>query len=280
MRELDVIQITQAIKEMSISANIFLGKDVRDAFDESKKTENSEIGQNILDILIQNYKVAEEKNMPICQDTGMAVVFVELGQDVHLVNGYLEDAINEGVRKGYDEGYLRKSVVKDPLIRENTKDNTPAIIHTRIVPGDKVKLILAPKGFGSENMGRIKMLKPSDGVKGVEDFVVETVSLAGPNPCPPIVVGVGIGGTMEKAAYLSKHALLRPIGEHSELPHIKELEERLLEKINKLGIGPQGLGGKTTALWINAEVFPTHIAGLPVSVNINCHASRHEERIL
>lgn len=280
MRELDVKQIAQAVKEMSISANIFLGEDVREAFAENKKTENSEIGKNILDILIQNYKVAEGNKMPICQDTGMAVVFVEIGQDVHLINGYLEDAINEGVRKGYDEGYLRKSVVKDPLIRENTKDNTPAIIHTRIVPGDKVKIILAPKGFGSENMGRIKMLKPSDGVKGVEDFVVETVSLAGPNPCPPIVVGVGIGGTMEKAAYLSKHALLRPIGEHSQVKHLKELEERLLEKINKLGIGPQGLGGSTTALWVNVEAFATHIAGLPVSVNINCHASRHEERIL
>ena len=216
--------------------------------------------------------------MPICQDTGMACVFVEVGQEVHIVGGLLQDAINEGVRKGYDEGFLRKSVVKDPINRVNTKDNTPAIIYYDIVPGDKIKVTVAPKGFGSENMSRIKMLKPSDGLQGVKDFIIETVKLAGPNPCPPIVIGVGIGGTFDKAAYLAKKALIRPLNKRNNEKFYSDLEEELLETINKLGIGPQGFGGKTTALGLNIETYPTHIAGLPVAVNINCHATRHKER--
>jgi fumarate hydratase subunit alpha len=275
-----VNDITEIIKKMCISSNINLGEDVLCAFKKNKEKEESELGKNILDILINNAQVARDNKMPICQDTGMAVVFLEVGQEVQFLGGNINDAINEGVRRGYKEGYLRKSVVSDPLIRKNTNDNTPAIIYYDIVPGDKVKITFAPKGFGSENMSRINMLKPSDGVKGVEDFIVETVSKAGPNPCPPIVVGVGIGGTMDKAAYLAKKALLRPIGKNSKLDHIRDLEIRVLEKINNLGIGPQGFGGRTTALSVNIEVFATHIAGLPVAVNINCHASRHEEIIL
>lgn len=265
---------------MSISSNINLCEDVMNSFKENKEKEESDIGRHILDTLIENAEIAKKNSMPICQDTGMAVVFLEVGQEVLFEGQNITDAINEGVRQGYKEGYLRKSVVDDPLLRNNTKDNTPAIIYYDIVKGDRVKMIFAPKGFGSENMSRIKMLKPSDGVKGVEDFVIETVSNAGANPCPPIVVGVGIGGTMEKAAYISKKALLRKIGNHNDLEHIKNMEERLLKKINNLGIGPQGLGGRTTALSVNIETFATHIAGLPVAVNINCHASRHEEIIL
>ncbi|SHK25413.1 fumarate hydratase [Paramaledivibacter caminithermalis] len=280
MRKLHVKEITQAVKEMCISANYNLGKDVIDAFEKAKENEESPVGKEIIENLIKNAQIARYNQMPMCQDTGMAVLFVELGQEVQLLDGNITDAINEGVRQGYSEGYLRKSVVSDPLIRKNTGDNTPAIIYYDIVPGDKVKITIAPKGFGSENMSKTKMLKPSDGIKGVEDFVVEVVSQAGPNPCPPIVVGVGIGGTLDKAANMAKKALIRPIGEHNELQHINEMEKRLLERINNLGIGPQGLGGITTALAVNIEVFATHIAGLPVAVNINCHASRHEERII
>lgn len=265
---------------MCISANYNLGDDVIRAFKRYREKEESPVAKGIIENLIKNSHIARENQVPMCQDTGMTIVFIEIGQDVHLVGGNIEDAINEGVRQGYKEGYLRKSVVGDPLIRENTEDNTPAIIYYDIVPGDKVKIVLAPKGFGSENMSRTKMLKPSDGIKGVEDFIVETVSKAGPNPCPPIVVGVGVGGTLDKATYLAKKALLRDIGQHNKLDYIKEMEERLLEKINNLGIGPQGLGGRTTALAVNIDLYATHIAGLPVAVNINCHASRHEERII
>lgn len=280
LREVDASLITQAVKEMCISANINLQEDVLESLKGSVETEESPAGKGILEIIVQNANLAREKCVPICQDTGMAVIFIELGQDVHVVGAGLEDAVNEGVRQGYSEGYLRKSVVSDPLLRVNTGDNTPAIIYTQIVEGDRVKITVAPKGFGSENMSRVKMLKPSDGIEGIVDFVVETVSLAGPNPCPPIVVGVGIGGTMDKAAYLAKKALLREIGKHSEKEHIRELEVELLERVNCLGIGPQGLGGRTTALALNIETYPTHIAGLPVAVNINCHASRHEERVI
>lgn len=280
MREVNVKEVQNAVKDMCISANYNLGNDITNAFKSFRENEESPVGKEILDKLIKNSELARNKKVPMCQDTGMAVVFAEIGQEVRLIGGDIKEAINEGVRQGYKEGFLRKSVVGDPLIRKNTGDNTPAIIYLDIVPGNKVKIIVAPKGFGSENMSRTKMLKPSDGIKGVEDFVIETVSIAGPNPCPPIVVGVGIGGTLDKAAQMAKMALLRPIGEHNNLEHIRELEERLLEKINNLGIGPQGLGGRTTALTVNAEVFATHIAGLPVVVNINCHASRHEERII
>ncbi|MCT4564353.1 MAG: fumarate hydratase [Maledivibacter sp.] len=280
MRKLNVKEIVEAVKEMCISANYNLGKDVLSAFEKSKAEEASPVGKGIIENLIKNAKIAKESQMPMCQDTGMAVIFVQLGQEVQLIGGNITDAINEGVRQGYSEGYLRKSVVGDPLLRKNTGDNTPAIIYYDIVPGDRVKITIAPKGFGSENMSKTKMLKPSDGIKGVEDFVVETVSQAGPNPCPPIVVGVGIGGTLDKATYMAKKSLTRAVGEHNEIQYIKEMEKRLLEKINNLGIGPQGLGGSTTALAVNIEVFATHIAGLPVAVNINCHASRHEERII
>ncbi len=280
MREINVKEIQDAVKDMCISANYNLGNDVVKAFECSLENEESPIAKEILDNLIKNSEIAREKSVPMCQDTGMAVVFIEIGQDIRLVGGDLKDSINEGVRQGYKEGFLRKSVVGDPLIRKNTGDNTPAIIYIDIVPGNKVKIIFAPKGFGSENMSKTKMLKPSDGIDGVEEFVVETVSAAGPNPCPPIVVGVGIGGTLDKACQMAKMALLRPIGDNNEVEYIKELEKRLLEKINNLGIGPQGLGGRTTALAVNIEAFATHIAGLPVAVNINCHASRHEERIV
>ncbi len=280
MRQLSIKELTKNLKEMSMEANFNLSPDIKEALIANKETEASPIGTAILDDIISNYKIAETKKVPMCQDTGMAVVFLEIGQEVHFVDGDLTDAVNEGIRQGYNEGFLRKSVVSDPLIRENTKDNTPAVIHIEIVPGDKVKLTLAPKGFGSENMSRSIMLKPSDGIQGVEDFIVETVRLAGPNPCPPIVVGVGIGGTLEKAALIAKKALIRPINVDSHLKHIHVLEERALKRINELGIGPQGLGGLTTALGINIEVFPTHIAGLPVVVNINCHAARHVERII
>jgi len=280
LREISVDKIKEAVKEMCISTNYNLGKDVLEAFYKAKEAEESPIGREIIKNLIKNAEIAKNNEIPMCQDTGMVVVFLEIGQDVSLIDGDIKEAINEGVRLGYTEGYLRKSVVKDPLLRENTKDNTPAVIYFDIVPGDKVKITLAPKGFGSENMSKAKMLKPSDGIKGVEEFVLEVVSQAGPNPCPPIVLGVGIGGTLDKAAYLAKKALLRPIGENNKLKHLEELEKNLLNKINNLGIGPQGLGGRTTALAVNVEIFPTHIAGLPVVVNINCHASRHEERII
>lgn len=280
MREVSVKLVTEALREMSMEANYVLSEDIRSSLTSGMENEESPIGKSILGDILTNADIALEKSVPMCQDTGMAVVFIEIGQDVHFTDGFIEDAINEGVRQGYQEGFLRKSVVEDPLKRVNTKDNTPAVIHYEMTTGDKVKITLAPKGFGSENMSRSKMLKPSDGIKGVEEFIVETVSLAGPNPCPPIVVGVGIGGTLEKAAIIAKKALTRDIRKSSNLEHISQLEEIALERINNLGIGPQGLGGRTTALGVNIEVYPTHIAGLPVVVNINCHAARHVERII
>ena len=277
MRNIKDTQIINCVKDMCIRANCCLNPDISNALVASIKMEKSEVGKDILGQLIQNAKIAENEMIPICQDTGMVICFVEIGQEV-FVEGSLENAINEGVRQGYKEGFLRKSIVSDPLLRCNTGDNTPAVIHYEIVSGDKLKISIAPKGFGSENMSAIKMLKPSDGVDGIIDFVVETCSNAGPNPCPPIVVGVGIGGSMEKAALLAKKSLLRDINLHNILPHIAKLEVLLLEKINKLGIGPSGLGGKVTALGVNVDVYPTHIAGLPVAVNISCHATRHVEQ--
>ena len=280
MRKIKVNTVIEQVKEICIKSNYNLGYDILNKIKEASKTETSSIGKDILEKLLLNAKMAIEKKLPICQDTGMAVFFVEIGQDTVIEGGSLTDSINEGVRQGYREGYLRKSIVKDPLIRQNTNDNTPAIIHYDIVKGDKLKIFFAPKGFGSENMSKIKMLKPSDGVNGVKDFVIETVKEAGPNPCPPIVVGVGIGGTMEKACILAKKALLRDIDTYNNKQHIKDLEIELYNEINKLDIGPQGFGGSTTALGVNIEVFPTHIAGLPVAVNINCHAARHMEIVL
>lgn len=275
MRIIRSSQITEAVKDLCIKANIYLGEDVKQSIGEYETKEKNELGKNVLNILIQNYKIAEEKQMPICQDTGMAVFFVKVGQTVLIDGQNITDAINEGVRQGYVDGYLRKSVV-DPISRVNTKDNTPAIIHYDIVEGDKIYIEFAPKGFGSENMSKLKMLKPSDGIDGIKKFIIDTVKEAGPNPCPPIVVGVGIGGTVEKCAQIAKKALLRDLGTRNEDNNIKMLEIDILREINKLGIGPQGLGGNTTALAVNIESFPTHIAGLPVVVNINCHASRHK----
>ncbi|WP_297630656.1 fumarate hydratase [uncultured Clostridium sp.] len=280
MRELDVKIITQKVKELCINANYYLGKDIDNALKNFKNIEKSIIGEGILDNIIQNAEIAKNEKLPICQDTGMACIFLEIGQDVHFINGNLEEAINQGVREGYEEGYLRKSVVKDPIDRVNTKDNTPAMIYYDIVPGEKVKITVAPKGFGSENMSKIGMLKPSDGIEGVKSFILKTVEEAGPNPCPPMIIGVGIGGTFDKAAYLAKKALLREINEKNKNEFYGDLEEELLKKINALGIGPQGFGGLTTALGINIEVYPTHIAGLPVAVNISCHATRHKECII
>ena len=277
MREINVKEVENAVRNLSIEANYYVGQDIKESLIEFKKNEPFKIAEEVLDKIILNDEIACNEQMPMCQDTGMACVFLEIGQDVHFVGGLLEDAINEGVRRGYEEGYLRKSVVKDPIDRVNTKDNTPAIIYYDIVPGDKVKITLAPKGFGSENMSRIGMLKPADGLEGVKKFIIDTVEQAGPNPCPPMVVGVGIGGTFDKAAYLAKKALLRPINVRNSNEFYKNLEEELLEKINKLGIGPQGFGGRTTALGLNIETYPTHIAGLPVAVNINCHATRHKD---
>ena len=278
MREIHISEIINTVKELCIESNYYLSNDVKEALNNAKENETWPLAENVLDQLILNSNIAQNENMPICQDTGMACIFIEIGQEVHIVGGALEDAINEGVRRGYDEGFLRKSVVKDPINRVNTKDNTPAIIYYDIVPGSKIKITVAPKGFGSENMSRIKMLKPSDGLQGVKDFIIETVKLAGPNPCPPIIIGVGIGGTFDKAAYLAKKALIRPVNKRNDEKFYGDLEEELLETINKLGIGPQGFGGKTTALGINIETYPTHIAGLPVAVNINCHATRHKEK--
>lgn len=278
MREIHISEIINTVKDLCIESNYYLSADIKEALYRAKENERWSLAENVLDQLILNSNIAQDEDMPICQDTGMACVFVEIGQEVHIVGGVLQEAINEGVRRGYDEGFLRKSVVRDPLDRVNTKDNTPAIIYYDIVPGDKVKITVAPKGFGSENMSRIKMLKPSDGLQGVKDFIIETVRLAGPNPCPPIVIGVGIGGTFDKAAYLAKKALIRPLDKRNEEKFYSDLEEELLETINKLGIGPQGFGGRTTALGLNIETYPTHIAGLPVAVNINCHATRHKER--
>lgn len=275
MRTVRVQEVTEQIKEMCIQVNHFLSDDMKEALKNAQKNEKSQLGVKILSQLEENLQIAENDRIPICQDTGMAVVFLEIGQDVHFEGGSLKNAVNEGVRRGYQEGYLRKSVVNDPLIRENTKDNTPAVIHYEITEGDKVKITVAPKGFGSENMSRIFMLKPADGMEGVKNAILTAVKDAGPNACPPMVVGVGIGGTFEKCAIMAKQALLRPVGSHSEIPYVKEMEEDLLKKINALGIGPGGLGGTTTALAVNINTFPTHIAGLPVAVNICCHVNRH-----
>ena len=280
IRTIRVEEITKNIKEMCIEANHFLSPDMAEAMKCAEKNEEAPLGKQILEQLQENLKIAGEDMIPICQDTGMAVVFLEIGQDVHLEGGALEDAVNEGVRQGYVEGYLRKSVVGDPLIRENTQDNTPAVLHTRIVDGDQVKIKVAPKGFGSENMSRVFMLKPAEGIEGVKDAVLTAVKDAGPNACPPMVVGVGIGGTFEKCALMAKEALTREVGSHSEIEYVKELEEELLTKINSLGIGPGGLGGTTTALAVNINTYPTHIAGLPVAVNICCHVNRHVIRTI
>lgn len=280
MREVNVSIITDNIKEMCIEANHFLTDDMKNVFENAVKNEESALGKQVLGQLEENLKVAGEDMIPICQDTGMAVVFINVGQDVHLTGGDITDAINEGVRRGYVEGYLRKSVVKDPIYRENTKDNTPAVIHFNIVPGDKVDITVAPKGFGSENMSRVFMLKPADGIEGVKEAILTAVKDAGPNACPPMVVGVGIGGTFEKCAYLAKKALTRDLNEESPVEYVLNLEKEMLEKINKLGIGPGGLGGTQTALAINIETYPTHIAGLPVAVNICCHVNRHSHRVI
>ena len=280
MRIVETAEITKQIKEMCIEANYFLSPDMKQAIEDASGVEKTEIGRHILEKLCENMKIAGEDMIPICQDTGMAVVFVEAGQEVHFTGGSLEEAVNEGVRQGYREGYLRKSVVGDPLLRENTKDNTPAVIHYQIVPGDQVKITVAPKGFGSENMSRIFMLKPADGAEGVKEAVLRAVKEAGPNACPPMVVGVGVGGTFEKCALLAKKALTRPVQEFSEIPHIMEMEKELLEQINQTGLGPGGLGGTITALAVHIETYPTHIAGLPVAVNICCHVNRHVVRIL
>ena len=280
MRSINVEEITKNIKEMCIEANYYLSEDMNKALEHAADTEKSPLGKQILNQLQENLKIAGEDMIPICQDTGMAVVFLEIGQDVHFEGGLLEDAVNEGIRQGYVEGYLRKSVVNDPIIRENTKDNTPGIIHYKIVEGDKVKIKVAPKGFGSENMSRVFMLKPADGIEGVKEAVLTAVRDAGPNACPPMVVGVGVGGTFEKCAIMAKEALTREVGVHSEIPYVAEMEKELLERINKSGIGPGGLGGTTTALAVNVNTYPTHIAGLPVGVNICCHVNRHAIRTI
>ena len=280
VRSVDVELLTKNIKEMCIQANHYLAPDMDKAMKNAHEKETKPLANQILAQLLENLDIAGEDMIPICQDTGMAVVFLKVGHDVHFEGGSVEDAVNEGVRQGYTEGYLRKSVVGDPLLRVNTKDNTPAIIHYEIVPGDKIEITVAPKGFGSENMSKIYMLKPADGIEGVKEAIINTVKEAGPNACPPVVVGVGIGGTFEKAAILAKKALTREIGTHSELSHIKELEEELLEKINQIGLGPAGLGGDTTALAVNINTYATHIAGLPVAVNICCHVNRHIVRVI
>lgn len=275
IREINASEITKTVREMCIKVNHFLSEDMDNALKKATENEKSDLGKKILDQLQENLKIAGEDMIPICQDTGMAVLFVEVGQDVHVADGIIEDAINEGVRQGYVDGYLRKSVVKDPIIRENTKDNTPAVIHYSIVAGDKIKITFAPKGFGSENMSRVFMLKPADGIEGVKNAIMTAVTDAGPNACPPMVVGVGIGGTFEKCAILAKKALTREIGKNSDIEYVAELEKEMLQKINTLGIGPGGLGGTTTALAVNINTYPTHIAGLPVAVNICCHVNRH-----
>ena len=280
MREIDTGLITKEVKRLVMEANYFLPEDVVERLNKMKEEEDWELASATLDKILDNAEIAKNEEVAMCQDTGVVVVFVEMGQDVHVVNGSLEDAINQGIREGYAEGYLRKSVVKDPLDRVNTKDNTPGVIHYNIVEGDKLSITVAPKGFGSENMSRIKMLKPAEGLQGVKDFILESVELAGPNPCPPTVVGVGIGGTFEKAALLAKQSLMRDMDEYSDDPYYEALEKEMLEEVNKLGIGPQGFGGKTTSFKVNIESYPTHIAGLPVAVNINCHAARHKQVIL
>jgi len=278
MRTINTELITQQVKEMCMDVNIHLSKDVKCAIEEAEKKEESPLGKQILGQLEENMEIASDTRIPICQDTGMTVVFLKVGQEVHFEGAYIEDAINEGIRQGYQEGYLRKSVVKDPVDRVNTKDNTPGVIHYEIVPGDRVEITIAPKGFGSENMSRLYMLKPADGLDGIRNAILETVKLAGPNACPPIVVGVGIGGTFEKCAILAKKALTRDLNSSSEIPYVKKLEDEILEKINNLGIGPAGLGGTVTALGVNIETYPTHIAGMPVAINICCHVNRHIRR--
>ena len=280
IRTIDTDLVIRTIKEMCIEANYSLSEDMKQCLKEARRSEQSELGTKIIDQLADNLEIAEAEMIPICQDTGMAIIFMEIGQDVHFEGSPIEDAVNEGVRRGYTDGYLRKSVVSDPILRENTKDNTPAVIHYSIVPGDQVKITFAPKGFGSENMSRIFMLKPSDGIEGIKQAVLRAVSDAGPNACPPMAVGVGIGGDFEQAAILAKRALTRDAGEHSPIPHICRLELELLEKINRLGIGPGGLGGNVTALSVSILTYPTHIAGLPVAVNICCHANRHVVRTI
>lgn len=280
IREINVSELTENIREMCIQANYYLSPDMEERLQQAAETEESPLGRKILFQLQENLEIASSEMIPICQDTGMAVIFMEIGQDVHFTGGDFEEAVNEGVRLGYLDGYLRKSVVKDPLIRENTKDNTPAVLHTKIVSGNQVKITVAPKGFGSENMSRVFMLKPADGLEGVKNAILTAVKDAGPNACPPMVVGVGIGGTFEKCAVMAKQALTRKAGSHSEIPYVKDMEEELLEKINRLGIGPGGLGGTTTALAVNINTYPTHIAGLPVAVNICCHVNRHVVRTI
>jgi fumarate hydratase subunit alpha len=280
MREVNIEAITQNIKEMCIEANHFLSEDMKKVFEKAVREEEAPLGKQVLNQLQENLEIAGKDMIPICQDTGMAVIFVEVGQDVHFIGGNITDAINEGVRQGYTEGYLRKSVVKDPIFRENTKDNTPAVIHFDIVPGENIEITVAPKGFGSENMSRIFMLKPADGIEGVKNAIVTAVKDAGPNACPPMVVGVGIGGTFEKCAILAKKALTRNLEEQSSVEYVQELEKEMLERINRLGIGPGGLGGTKTALAVNIETYPTHIAGLPVAVNICCHVNRHVHRVI
>ena len=280
MREINVAQITEVVARLCIEANTHLPEDVKCAIKTCRTCEDGEIACGVLDRIIENFEIADAENVPICQDTGMACVFLEIGQDVHLVGGNLAEAVDEGVRRGYECGYLRKSVVKDPIRRGNTGDNTPAMLYTEIVPGEQVKITLGPKGFGSENMSAIRMFKPSAGLQGIKDFILEVVETAGPNPCPPMVVGVGIGGTFDKAALLAKKALMRPVDSVNADPFYAELEEEMLEKINALGIGPQGFGGRTTALGVNIETLPTHIAGMPCAVNINCHVTRHKTEVI
>ncbi len=280
MRTIDYAQIVETVKDMCLTANSILPKDVEEAIEKAHEKEVSQVGKSVLSTMLENAEIAKERRMALCQDTGMVVVFADIGQDVHITGGLLTDAINEGVRQGYKEFYFRNSVVRDPLERVNTGDNTPAVVHVNLVEGDRLRLLLAPKGFGSENMSALKMLKPAEGVAGVKKFVIDTVTQAGGNPCPPIVIGVGIGGTMDKAALMAKRALFRPIGDRHPKPHIKELEEELLELVNKTGVGPQGFGGTQTALDVFVETYPTHIAGLPVAVNINCHVARHTEVVL
>ncbi|MEH2959673.1 fumarate hydratase [Candidatus Merdisoma sp. JLR.KK006] len=280
MREIQAQQITDVVEKLCIEANQYLPEDVQGAIRRCRACEDWEIAQGVLDKIITNFEIAEQENVPICQDTGMACVFLEIGQDVHIVGGDLREAVDEGVRRGYDKGYLRKSVVKDPVRRGNTGDNTPAMLYTEIVPGEQIKVTAGPKGFGSENMSAIRMFKPSAGIEGIKDFILETVETAGPNPCPPMVVGVGIGGTFDKCALLAKKALMRSTDERNPDPYYADLEAEMLEKINKLGIGPQGFGGKTTALALNIETLPTHIAGMPCAVNINCHVTRHKTEVI
>lgn len=280
MREIQCSKITEVIRKLCIEANEHLPEDVKCAIKTARKEEDGEIAKGILDNIIENYEIADRENVPICQDTGMAVVFMEIGQDVHITGGDLTECVNEGVRQGYTDGYLRKSVVKDPIRRGNTGDNTPAILYTEIVPGEQIKITVGPKGFGSENMSRIMMFKPSAGLEGIKDFIIETVKFAGPNPCPPMVIGVGIGGTFDRCALLAKKALMRPLGSSNKDPFYADLEKELLLKINSLGIGPQGLGGRTTAIGLNIETFPTHIAGMPCAVNINCHVTRHKTEVI